>query len=119
MRGECGRGGAVGGSRAPGASRAKVPGMAGGNGKLVGIDLGTTFSAIATLDDHGQPVTLPNRDGDMLTPSAALLLDDGSAVVGQAALDVALEQPDRVATLIKRRMGYATYGRPIAGRDFR
>jgi molecular chaperone DnaK len=93
--------------------------MAGGTGKLVGIDLGTTFSAIASLDDHGQPITLPNRDGDMLTPSAVLLLDDGSAVVGQAALDVALEQPDRVATLIKRRMGHPTLGRLIAGRDFR
>jgi molecular chaperone DnaK len=93
--------------------------MAVGTGKLVGIDLGTTFSAIASLDDHGQPVTLPNRDGDMLTPSAVLLLDDDTAVVGQAALDVALEQPDRVATLIKRRMGYSSYGRPIAGRDFR
>jgi molecular chaperone DnaK len=93
--------------------------MAVGTGKLVGIDLGTTFSAIASLDDHGQPVTLPNRDGDMLTPSAVLLLDDDSAVVGQAALDVALEQPDRVATLIKRRMGYTSYGRPVAGRDFR
>src|SRR5262249_18664963 len=58
-------------------------------------------------------------DGDMLTPSAVLLLDDGTAVVGQAALDVALEQPDRVATLIKRRMGLATFGRPVAGRDFR
>src|SRR5215813_12538330 len=90
-----------------------------GAGNLVGIDLGTTFSAIATLDDHGQPVTLPNRDGDMLTPSAVLLLDDGSAVVGQAALDVALEQPDRVATLIKRRMGQPSLGRPVAGRDFR
>jgi molecular chaperone DnaK len=93
--------------------------MAGGTGKLVGIDLGTTFSAIASLDDHGQPITLPNRDGDMLTPSAVLLLDDGTAVVGQAALDVALEQPDRVATLIKRRMGHPTYGRLVAGRDFR
>jgi molecular chaperone DnaK len=93
--------------------------MPGGTGKLVGIDLGTTFSAIATLDDRGQPVTLPNRDGDMLTPSAVLLLDDGSAVVGQAALDVSLEQPDRVATLIKRRMGQPTLGRPIADREFR
>jgi molecular chaperone DnaK len=93
--------------------------MASGTGKLVGIDLGTTFSAIASLDDRGQPVTLPNRDGDMLTPSAVLLLDDGTAVVGQAALDVALEQPDRVATLIKRRMGHATFGRSVAGRDFR
>src|SRR5487761_1477692 len=93
--------------------------MAVGTGKLVGIDLGTTFSAIASLDDHGQPITLPNRDGEMLTPSAVLLLDDDSAVVGQAALDVALEQPDRVATLIKRRMGHPSYGRPVAGRDFR
>jgi molecular chaperone DnaK len=88
-------------------------------GKLVGIDLGTTFSAIATLDDHGQPQTVPNRDNEMLTPSAVLLLDDGSAVVGQAALDYALEQPDRVATLVKRKMGESSYARPIAGRDFR
>src|SRR6516164_4432176 len=87
-------------------------------GKLVGIDLGTTFSAIATLDDYGHPVTLPNRDGEMLTHSA-VLLEDGNAVVGQAALDVALEQPERVATLVKRRMGHASYGRPVAGRDFR
>jgi molecular chaperone DnaK len=87
--------------------------------KLVGIDLGTTYSAIATLDDRGQPHTLPNQDGDMLTPSAVLILDDGQAVVGQAALDVALEQPDRVATLIKRRMGHPSFGRLVAGREFR
>src|SRR4051794_27849778 len=86
---------------------------------VVGIDLGTTYSAVATLDDRGQPVTLPNRDGDMLTPSAVLLLDDGSAVVGQAALDVAQEQPDRVAALVKRRMGLDSFGRPVAGREFR
>ena len=85
---------------------------------LVGIDLGTTYCAIATLDDKGQAITLPNRDGDMLTPSAVLITEDG-AVVGQAARDVALEQPDQVATLIKRRMGYPTYGRPVAGREFR
>jgi molecular chaperone DnaK len=88
-------------------------------GNLVGIDLGTTFSAIATLNDNGKPDTIPNRDNDMLTPSAVLLLDDGVAVVGQSALDVALEQPDRVATLIKRRMGKDSYGMPVAGRDFR
>src|SRR5205085_10437818 len=43
----------------------------------------------------------------------------GQAVVGQAALDVQLEVPDRVATLIKRRMGHASYGRPVDGRDHR
>jgi molecular chaperone DnaK len=92
--------------------------MAGAAGKFVGIDLGTTYSAIATLDDRGQPVTLPNRDGVMITPSA-VLIDDGQAVVGQAALDVALEQPDKVATLIKRHMGHASFGRAVAGREFR
>ena len=92
--------------------------MAGAGGKFVGIDLGTTFSAIATLDDRGQPVTLPNRDGEMLTPSA-VYIDGDMAVVGQAALDVALEQPDKVATLIKRRIGNPLFGRLVSGREFR
>src|ERR1700687_1674233 len=87
-------------------------------GNLVGIDLGTTFSAIATLDDRGMAITLPNREGEMLTPSA-VLIENELAVVGGAALDVSLEQPDKVATLIKRHMGYPTYGRSISGREFR
>jgi molecular chaperone DnaK len=87
-------------------------------GNLVGIDLGTTFSAIATLDEHGGAITLPNREGEMLTPSA-VYIDNGAAVVGGAALDVSLEQPDKVATLIKRRMGYPSFGRLISGREFR
>ncbi|HEX4592465.1 MAG TPA: Hsp70 family protein [Gemmataceae bacterium] len=85
---------------------------------IVGIDLGTTFSAVAALDERGRPTTVPNRDGELLTPSAVLIAD-GEAVVGQPALDVALEQPDQVATIIKRRMGQPDYGRPIAGRQFR
>lgn len=87
--------------------------------KVIGIDLGTTFCAVATLNEHGLPVTLPNHDGEILTPSAVLLLDQHSAVVGQPALDVALEQPQNVATLIKRQMGRAQYDRPIAGQIFR
>jgi molecular chaperone DnaK len=86
---------------------------------IVGIDLGTTYCAVAHLDDRGRPTTLPNRDGEILTPSAVYLAEDGSAVVGQPALDMALEQPERVATLIKRRMGLPDFGRPVAGRDFR
>ncbi|MDB5310543.1 MAG: dnaK 3 [Gemmataceae bacterium] len=86
---------------------------------LIGIDLGTTFCAVAALDDRGRPVTLPNRDGEMLTPSAVYLAPDGGVVVGQPALDLALEQPDRVAALVKRRMGLPDLGRPVAGRPFR
>ena len=85
---------------------------------VVGIDLGTTYSAIATLDDQGQPVTLPNQEGEMLTPSA-ILLEGNLAVVGQAAHDVAMEQPENVAQLIKRYMGNAKFAHPIAGRDIR
>ncbi len=86
---------------------------------LIGIDLGTTFCAVATLDDRGRPTTLPNQDGEMLTPSAIYLSPDGGAVVGQPALDLALEQPDRVATLIKRRMGFPEYARLVAGQKHR
>jgi molecular chaperone DnaK len=86
---------------------------------LIGIDLGTTFCAVATLDDRGRPTTLPNRDGEVLTPSAVYLGPDDTAVVGQPAMDLNLEQPDRVATLVKRRMGLPDLGRTVAGRTFR
>jgi molecular chaperone DnaK len=86
---------------------------------LLGIDLGTTYCAMAALDESGRPRMLPNRDGEILTPSAIYLAPDGTAVVGQAAQDISLEQPQRVATLVKRRMGYPDYGRAVAGREFR
>ncbi|HEY1191495.1 MAG TPA: Hsp70 family protein [Gemmata sp.] len=86
---------------------------------LIGIDLGTTFCAVAALDERGRPFTVPNSDGEVLTPSAVYLAPDGSAVVGAPALDMALEQPDRVAALVKRRMGHPDLGRPVAGREFR
>ena len=43
--------------------------MSSTKGKLVGIDLGTTFSAIATLDDRGQAVTLPNATAKCSPPA--------------------------------------------------
>ncbi|MDY3557272.1 Hsp70 family protein [Gemmata sp. JC717] len=86
---------------------------------LIGIDLGTTYCAVASLDERGRPFAVPNADGEVLTPSAVYLAPDGSAVVGAAALDMALEQPGRVATLVKRRMGRPDFGAPVAGREFR
>jgi molecular chaperone DnaK len=86
---------------------------------IVGIDLGTTYSAIATLDDRGRPYTLPNRDGDLLTPSAVYLTANGEAIVGQPALDVMMEHPGDVATLMKRKMGLPEYGRAVGGKHYR
>ena len=38
----------------------------------VGIDLGTTYSCIAYLNEHGEPITIPNQDGELSTPSVVL-----------------------------------------------
>jgi molecular chaperone DnaK len=86
---------------------------------IVGIDLGTTYSAIATLDDRGRPYTLPNRDGDLLTPSAVYLTANGEAIVGQPAMDVMMEHPGDVATLMKRKMGHPEFGRAVGGKHYR
>lgn len=81
----------------------------------VGIDLGTTFSAIACLDAGGSPRTLPNLDGDVSTPSVVYFQPSGP-VVGKEAVKVARYEPDAVAQFAKRDMGKSEYRRPICGR---
>ncbi len=72
--------------------------------EYVGIDLGTTFSAIAKLDEVGRPVVIRNRDGSNLTPSA-VCEDDGTIIVGEVARRVASIGPNQAATRFKRDMG--------------
>ena len=71
---------------------------------IVGIDLGTTNSAIAVWRD-GQAELIPNRLGHRLTPSAVSLGDDGSLLVGLPARERLATHPDRTATAFKRYMG--------------
>lgn len=80
----------------------------------VGIDLGTTYSVIAHLDEKGRPTSIPNSNGDLLTPSVVLFDDDGVVVGKEAVLAAALE-PDRVADCVKRDMGGKYYHKPIRG----
>ena len=68
----------------------------------VGIDLGTTFSALAVLDRHGAPVSVPNAAGELATPSAVLFEKGGRAVVGTEAARRAVSSPDRVVQQAKR-----------------
>ncbi|MFM7059264.1 MAG: Hsp70 family protein [Planctomycetota bacterium] len=70
----------------------------------VGIDLGTTYSCIAWLNEHGQPVTIPNEEGELSTPSV-VFIERGQAVVGTEALRHAIVSPDRVIQYAKRFMG--------------
>jgi molecular chaperone DnaK len=82
---------------------------------IVGIDLGTTYSVVAALDPSGRPMTIPNRHGDLSTPSVVLFEDD-CLIVGKEAQRLALLEPDRVAECPKRDMGSRYYHRPVAGR---
>ena len=83
---------------------------------IVGIDLGTTFSLVATMRDDG-PVVLPNALGDRLTPSAVSLLDGGELLVGAAARARATTHPERTALVWKRDMGTERLWR-VADRSF-
>lgn len=100
----------VPGRRSPG-GRAKVPvpesryAMKFLDGQTVGIDLGTTYSAIAQLNADGQPISLPNADGRNITPSVVLLGDDGSVVVGPTFERTTQETPDHIVEAVKRQMG--------------
>ena len=70
----------------------------------VGIDLGTTYSCIAYLNEHGEPVTLPNQEGELSTPSV-VLFEDNEVIVGTEALRNAILSPDRVVQNSKRYIG--------------
>ena len=73
---------------------------------VFGIDLGTTYSAIATLDERGMPEVIENyADSSPLLASAVYFPEDGDPVVGRDAKDQAEIEPDRVIQYIKREIG--------------
>ena len=75
---------------------------------LIGIDLGTTFSAAARLSENGTAVIIPNREGDRLTPSV-VAFQGGKTLVGKAAVEYGLDKPLNTIACIKRRMGDAKF----------
>jgi len=87
---------------------------------IVGIDLGTTFSALAVLNSIGKPEVVPNKDGYRLTPSAVYFPeeDPDKTLVGLEALNARRGSPKRVARWIKRCMGESEYPEDVAGRKW-
>ncbi|MEQ4208664.1 Hsp70 family protein [Actinopolymorpha sp. B9G3] len=73
-------------------------------GHTIGIDLGTTYSAAARVNEAGRPELLVNRDGDRLTPSVVLFSDE-QPIVGTMALRSAATSPLDVVQFVKRSMG--------------
>jgi molecular chaperone DnaK len=73
-------------------------------GKVIGIDLGTTNSAMAVLEG-GEPTIVINADGDRTTPSVVAFRKDGERIVGRAAKNQAITNPENTIKSIKRFVG--------------
>ena len=73
--------------------------------RVVGIDLGTTNSVVASVDDGGSVVVLCNASGREITPSVVYFEPDGLVVVGEEAVQAIAIDPDNGVQLIKRAMG--------------
>ena len=73
-------------------------------GKILGIDLGTTNSAMAVLEG-GEPTIIVNAEGDRTTPSVVGFRSDGDRIVGKAAKNQAVTNPRNTVFSIKRFMG--------------
>jgi len=84
---------------------------------VIGIDLGTTFSSVACLNQHGKPEILTNREGERTTPSAIFFEDDGTPIVGREALNQALIDPSRTVRFVKREMGNSSFRFNLSGKD--
>ena len=86
-------------------------------GNTVGIDLGTTFSAIAQVNNAGTPVPIPNEDDEEETASLILLTDSKNVIVGPPRNRAALEKPEYVVERIKRYMGMSEFKKTFDGNE--
>lgn len=84
---------------------------------VVGIDLGTSFSVVAVIDEMGRPKIVPNKDASNLTPSCVVERDDGVIEIGEFARRQWGNAPETAAARFKRDMGTSiTYS--VNGRKF-
>lgn len=89
-------------------------------GKVFGIDLGTTYSCIAHVDASNQPEIIPNSQGERTTPSAVYIESADKVVVGKIAKESAELDVNSVVTFIKREMDNAdkSWSREINGTKY-
>ena len=83
---------------------------------LIGIDLGTTFSAVAHVNENGQAEIIENRDGTRVMPSV-VMFEDGAVVVGEQAKENSIVDPFGVCQFVKRQMGQKTFSFDVSDND--
>lgn len=85
---------------------------------VYGIDLGTTYTCIAHVDDaSGRPTVTPNVEGELTTPSVVLFEDAETRVVGREAKNAAVLEADHVIEMIKREIGKPGWRREFFDRE--
>ena len=87
------------------------------NKPAVGIDLGTTYSVIAHVNDVGRPETIPNSEGDLLTPSV-ILFDGDEVIVGREAIKARSTELENIADCPKRQIGDQVYDKVFGDRRY-
>ena len=87
--------------------------------RIYGIDLGTTYSCIAYVDDYGQAVVVPGDNNTLVTPSVVYFEAKSASVVGQTAKDMARIEPNNTIELIKGYMGDETWTTEQFGETYR
>ena len=85
--------------------------------KAVGIDLGTTNSVVSVLE-AGEPVVIPNAEGQRTTPSVVGFSKTGEVLVGEVAKRQAITNPDRTIRSVKRFMGDNNWSMDIDGKKY-
>ena len=85
--------------------------------KILGIDLGTTNSAMAVIEG-GEPEIIVNSEGDRTTPSIVAFEDDGDRLVGKPAKNQAIQNPERTIQSIKRHVGDDDYTVEVDGEEY-
>lgn len=82
----------------------------------IGIDLGTTNSAVAYINEHGTAEIVSNGEGERTTPSV-ILMDGDKAIVGDIAKEASVTQVDDTIQFVKRQMGNDSFQIPLPGSD--
>src|ERR671917_2278591 len=85
--------------------------------RTIGIDLGTTNSVMATIEG-GEPVVIPNAEGERLTPSVVAISASGERLVGRLARRQAVTNPENTIFSVKRFMG-RKFNDPAVQRDLK